>query len=783
MIADSELRKLFQAESSDHIQALEAGLLALEQGDAGAQNLEGMLREAHSLKGAARMLEQHDIEVLMHAIEDGFRSRTRSGEALNKEQIDAIYHAIDDVKLLVNEALGGEHATIDLGETIAALKNEPHRSEQRPAAPADPPHPAPVSAVQPGRVAASRPASADNTAQATEPLGLPREPTASHQAQAQSEAQPETESETLSGPEAAAHDAPSPVDSTSRKRPAAEQSPYHIDTVRVATDQLDRLMSQASEVLVTRQYLLHDSEQFKGLYEDFDSLLGRLRREAPEADWLPDLEHYQRRQVQLRDRLRANANRFDSLANGLADEVRAARLMPVSALFKLFPRNIRDIAHSENKDVALSFQGGDTLVDKHVIEVLKAPLMHVLRNAVHHGIEAPDQRQAAGKPRRGEILVSAVRRADTIIIEVADDGRGLDRDAIRERAVKQQLLTQQEAHELEERELFALILRPGFTTERVITDVSGRGVGLDVAQHALQELKGGIRINSAPGIGTRMRLSVPVSITTTRLLLVRSGEQRLGLPMQSVLSLHRHRPESAYHLEGRAVVDVESRALPLVRLADLLDQQQSQVLEQSGDDFCVVVEHQGDQAAVLIEELLGEEEVLLKPFGGVVQHLTLIAGAAILSNGVICPVLNPDALVECSWQEGMETSPEATQAVPKMVLLVEDSMITRVQEKRMLESADYQVVTAVNGEDALEKLQNQAVDAIVSDINMPRMSGLELTRHLRSQPRYRDLPVVLVTTLETDEDKRRGMEAGANAYITKHGFDDSMLLSTLERLV
>jgi two-component system chemotaxis sensor kinase CheA len=333
-------------------------------------------------------------------------------------------------------------------------------------------------------------------------------------------------------------------------------------------------------------------------------------------------------------------------------------------------------------------------------------------------------------------------------------------------------------------QLFDGLFQPGLSTERMITDVSGRGVGLDVVRSAVADLKGHLSIHAEPDQGLRLTLELPITLATTRILLLQVGEREVGLPMDLVTKLFRFPGEALYRIEGQLALEHQGEALaalPLARVFDPVERPGAEL-----PDRCVVIAQGSRRLGLLVDGIGGAEEVLLRPLAGVLRRLPGISGSSILSNGRICPVLNAADLLG----RGAEPAPATTQpaATPaRTLLLVEDSMVTRVQEKRLLESAGYRVVTAVDGIDALAALERgpgeRRIDGVVSDINMPRMDGLRLTEHIRGEPRLKHLPVVLVTTLASDRDRRRGLDAGADAYITKAGFDNRLLLSTLERLL
>ncbi len=605
--------------------------------------------------------------------------------------------------------------------------------------------------------------------------------------------------------------------------------PYQIDTIRVDTRKLDDLLRLCGELIVTQQRAARIEDGLDRLNIELNELrqeMLRATRGATDAmPWTEQLAELSARAGGLRDRLGEDSGKLQDLTQQLSDGVRNTRLLPLATLFALFPRMVRDIAQQESKQVELVIEGGATQADKQVIEQLKDPLMHVLRNAVHHGIETPEQRRIAGKPERGMIRISAQRLGSVLHIEVGDDGRGVDsgqvRSALRrlssgrrEATTDDKAKVSDDGHPEAREHLLESLFLPGLTTEQMITDVSGRGVGLDVVRTSIDALKGSIQARSTPGDGFQLALELPGTLATTRILLLQVGEFLLGLPMDAVQTLFRLNSDSRYILEGRPTLDYAGQAVSVMELARLLELG-APTFGDDGPDACIVIGQHERQVALLVDAVVGTQEVLLKPLGGVLRRVPGIAGATILSSGEVCPILAATDLIKAVVQADPRTNPQASgrsatstgsnaaaeqhmegNARQHHLLLADDSMLTRVQEKRLLESAGYRVTIAVDGLQALARLrapaaqvgsaragQPERFDAVITDVNMPRMDGLRLTEQIRADPRLRSLPVVLVTSLASEADQRRGLEAGANAYITKGGFDNRLLLSTLERLI
>lgn len=745
MIEDPELFRLFRAECEEHLARLDDGLLRLEKTPADPPLLEELFRESHSLKGAARMLGLAGIETAAHRLES-ILNAARKGEApLTPEAIEHLGAALGDLRRHAQKVFAGEH--------------------QSPAPGAVPP--APTLVVSEASLAtASLPATA----------GPPPAPVVTPAI------------------------APAASAVTPAAAPAVSAEAFRIETVRVETRKLDDLLTQVGELSVIDGRAQHRL----ALMEELLAQWAALERDRRKRAAAPSARHGTESAAlvifggllqQARDALFDDGARLESIVKLLEDHVRSMRLLPLSTVFALFPRMLRDMAKAQGKEAELVLEGGDITVDKRILEEMKDPLMHLIRNAIDHGIEPPAERQRLGKPRGATVQLRALRDNANVLLEVQDDGRGLDPTAIRQEAKKRRLHDEATLDAMSPAQLQQLIFTPGFSTRTYVTELSGRGVGLDVVRVNVERMKGGIRLESAVGQGLTVRLRLPLSLATTRLLLASAGGRLYGLPVEFVHTSRRVRESDLFTLEGRLAVLFDGQPVMAARLADLLElpvaQEGSERVAAKPDTLaCIVLQVGDERLGLLADDLPAEEEVVPKPLGAPLRRVRNVAALAMLGSGDICVVLNPADLLHSAHRAGAEMRNanagmpgEATAAARPAVLLVEDSALIRAMEKRILEGGGYDVVTAVDGVDALNALGGRPFAAVVSDIMMPNMDGLALTARIRAEPRYRELPVILVTTLASDEDKRRGLDAGANAYIPKPSFDQRVLLDTLTRLV
>ncbi|BBI99095.1 hybrid sensor histidine kinase/response regulator [Ferrigenium kumadai] len=720
MIEDKELRSLFKIESEERLQHLDTGLLRLEETPSDLALLEDLFREAHSLKGAARMLGLIDIQTLSHQLEDALGA-ARKGEALlQAEAVASMNKTLEAIRRLVQ---------IEIGETATPV-GAVQKTEQPPVS-------------QPG----------------TEPA-----PTIPQQA------------------------IPQPATS----QPAApKQETFRIETIRVDPKKLDALMTQAGELTVTKIRIarrLAEVDELLDYCEEWERALHAKQANASEQI-AQRLESLQATLSHLRGGAYEDSARLDFVSDQLESGIRTMRLLPMSTLFVLFPRLVHDLAQELHKEVELVLEGQETVADKRVLEEMKDPLMHMLRNAIGHGIESPEQRAQAGKPRSGTIRVKASQTPAGIVIEVSDDGRGLDLDEIRRTALKHNMYREDELAAMSTEQLQSLILVAGFSTVGFVTELSGRGVGLDVVRNNVEQLKGELRIESVPGKGMTLRTQLPVSLATVQVLVVAANGYRYALPVEHVQFSRKVELRSLYTMEGKRTISLDAQAISVAWLTELLDITSPAIRQTRGAQAvstCVVLTVGEERFGLMVDDLIDELEVVLKPQGKLLKRVRNVAGATILETGEVCMVLNPHDLLKTLRKSSVAATPVAaaeTAPARKVLLLAEDSITTRTQEKRILEGAGYEVVTAVDGADAYNKLGSRSFDAVVSDIVMPNMTGLDLTEKIRADKKYTELPIILVTSLASEEDQRRGLEAGANAYIAKPSFDQQVLLECLARLI
>ena len=583
--------------------------------------------------------------------------------------------------------------------------------------------------------------------------------------------------------------------------------------IRVRSHKLDALLKLVGELTVVKTRIkrrLFEVEDLLVAWEQGGGDPGSQAERPVMTDVVLNEERadeasFGQRLQQLRQGVFEDEASLALVTEALEEGIRNLRLLPLSVLFGQFSRMVRDLARQQGKEVALILEGGETTADKRILDEMKSPLMHLIRNAMDHGLETAQTRLETGKSSTGHITLRASQTTTHVVLEVRDDGRGLDLEAIRRQAHKRGVMSAEMLAKLSPEQLYALTFQSGFSTSTMVTDVSGRGVGLDAVHAHVERLKGRIQLTSEPGHGCCFTIHLPVTLATTPVFIVSANGQPFAIPLDLVHSVRRISPKEIFSIEGSETFLLHDMPVSVVRLAHVLELPPAP--HPPSPWPCIFFnmgahmeahETRSSWLGVLVDTLEDELEVVLKPHTGLLRRVRHVAGTTILGSGEVCMVLNPQDLLLSVRKRDTMASTMVDAGAPrdarirgdrgesertKTVLLAEDSITTRTQEKRILQNAGYHVIAAVDGVDALNKLSLQPVDALVSDIQMPNLDGLALAQRVRQDPRYKELPIILVTSLSSEEDLRRGLEVGANAYITKPTFEQKDFLETLRRLV
>ena len=739
---NQRLRATFRIEAAEHLQTIGTGLLELEKAaSAKAQRplVEAVFRAAHSLKGAARAVNFTEIESICQSLEDVFASWKRQERAPSLESLDTLHRALNNIEaaLAATEAAHGTGAS----------------------APREPVH------LEPARAAAV------------------------------------------------------PAENVLPLVQSAVEKPLQEETVRIAVAKLDARLLEAEEMIAAKLITHQQVDELRELAARFESWRKDWLAVEPDVHALrqtvdrPAPGHLARQRMpglaRLLEFMEGNADHFRALENKLATLVRTAEqdrhaigklvddlledskkllLLPFATLSASCPKLVRDLCRDQGKEAELVIQGEDVEIDKCILEEMKDPLIHLLRNCIDHGVETPEARRRLGKPAKATITLALSRVNGKVELRVADDGAGIDIDKVKAAAVKHGLLTSEEARDLGDADAQALVFHAEVSTSPIITRLSGRGLGLAIVRERAEKLSGEVSVNSEPRVGTCVRIMLPAMLATFRGVLVEAAGRTFVVPTAQVERVARVTSADIKTVENRETIPLNGHAVALVNLAGLLGLAQPAPDRESAPAMPAIILGVGEQRiAFAVDAVLAEQEVLVKPLRKPLSRVRNIAGATVLGSGQVVPILNVTDLLKSATTAGAPTRavarPKLETAEAKAILVAEDSITSRMLLKNILESAGYRVKTAVDGMDAFMQLRSERFDLIVSDVEMPRMDGFDLTARIRADKKLAEVPVVLVTALESREDRERGIDAGASAYLVKSSFDQSNLLEAVRRLI
>lgn len=764
------LLEMFRVEAQEHVQVLSTGLVDLENAPANADRseiLETVYREAHSLKGAARAVNLKAIETVCQAMESVFDAFKRNRLAVSSALCDLLHHANDAIQELLTRVDEGEDAQMS---RVSALVRQ-----LRDALEGKTPSAKPVGA-SPEDAAPSR----ETPPPDTEPL-------------------------------------PAPPDAESI-RPAGREAEPLTPTVRVSTEKLDALFLHAEELLSARLAFEQRCADLRAMQETvaawkkewakIQSILRKPRTNGAGNGAMPSalndrrLEEFldwNRHCMQTLDTQIASLSRqsehdvwtFGVTVHTMVDEMKQTLMLPFSSIMGFFPRFVRDLAREQDKQVDFVVRGDAIEIDRRILEGMKNPLMHLVRNAVHHGIEPVEERRRRNKPARGTLTIAIVQHdGGKVELRVSDDGRGIDTARVKAAAVRRGLLSPDDEEKLSDQDAVALIFLSGVSTSPILTDIAGRGLGMAIVREKVEALTGALSVDTEPGRGTAIRIILPVMLTTFRGVLVREQERLFVAPTGHVERVLRIHAADIKTVENQETIVIDDRRIALARLRAILELPDAGAPQAPTETLTVLIlATTTERLAVAVDEVVQEQEVVVKNLGRQLTRVRNIAGATVLGNGAVVPILNVMDVMASAARQRAQGAPspvparEMPEPAAKQVLVVEDSITARTLIKNILVTAGYRVETAVDGLDAWTKLHTGSFDLVVSDVDMPRLDGFGLTVKIRGDRQFAELPVVLVTALASREDRERGIDAGANAYIVKSSFDQSNLLDVVKSLV
>ncbi|EDY19641.1 CheA signal transduction histidine kinase [Chthoniobacter flavus Ellin428] len=725
------MAELFRIEAEAQTQTLTAGLLALERDPADAAHLESLMRAAHSIKGAARIVGINAAVNVAHAMEDCFVAAQKGALTLGQAEIDILLEGVDLLSRIANSSeaeMAKWEGAAEIESFLARLANPANASN----------------AVATAAPAASAPAR------------------------------------------------------------SADPTTANADRVlRVTADHLNRLLGLAGESLVEARWLdpfARSLLRLKRMQQEFGKCTEELRNALAGTPLSEDaqmrLAALEKKGAECRDFLGARLvelemfdRRSGNLSHRLYDEALALRMRPFIDSAQNFPRLVRDIGRSLGKEVRLEIVGEQTQVDRDILEKLEAPLNHLLRNAVDHGIDFPEERLAAGKPREGTVWLEARHSAGMLLITVRDDGRGIDVESVRGAVVARKLTNEETAAKMSDAELLEFLFLPGFTMKTEVTEVSGRGVGLDVVQVTMKQLRGTLRTTSELGRGTAIQLQLPLTLSVLRALVVEIAGEPYGIPLAAITRTLKLGKGKVEMLEGRPHFAFDGQRIGLVTARQVFEKGESPL---SGDELpVVIIGDRGNRYGLVLDRFLGERELVVQPLDSRLGKVPNISAGALADDGA--PLLIADVedmlrsiekLSASGRLENVQRSSAGAQpARRKRVLVVDDSLTVRELERKLLEGHGYAVEIAVDGMDGWNAVRTGDHDLVITDVDMPRMDGIELVSLIRKDPNLKSKPIMIVSYKDREEDRARGLEAGADYYLTKGSFHDESLISSVADLI
>jgi two-component system chemotaxis sensor kinase CheA len=723
----------FQIEHRDHVEQIRSFLAAIagEPVLPASAELEEAFRRAHSLKGAARAVDLSAVEGLAHRLETLF-SRVRQGVLLLDRNVATVARQVLDAS---EDCVAGLGATPGFESSLRAIEQVLGMKPETSAAP---------------------------VIEGTEPVSVPALET--------------------------------------------------FETVRIAARNFDGLLRSAGGLLTESLRDNQVTDQLNGMAKQLAvmekeaesvhrSAAASLRRIGAGREFSRVSSFLQSMGTQMRSlsRQAAAARRLQQRSNWtmrhlgrqLEQDVWQARMLPAEGLLEGYRKMVRDLARDESKEIEFHASSTGVQADRRVLEALKDPLMHLLRNTISHGIETPRERVANAKPPMGSVTLRIEAEGQRLTITVEDDGRGVDFSRVAEVAVQQGILSAAESAQRSPLELSRFLFRPGFSTTRSVTNLAGRGMGLSVVHEAVKRLQGDVDIGPADGCGTRIRISVPLSIATHKLLLVSCGGQRFAIPIHAIERLHRVKPGSVEIVEGKPVIVLHRVPVPLYRMRHLMGMKDSpgeSLADPRTDALPVMILRSGGKrAAVSVDAFLWHTDAIILDLGPAAAPDGKISGGVLLEDESVAFVLNVTELLAASVHRELESIlpgpvPEREKASIS-ILVVDDSLTTRTLEKSILEAHGYKVRVAVDGIDAIEKLRAEKVDLVISDIQMPRLDGFGLLQAMKKDSGLDRIPVIMVTSVDRPEDQERGLSAGAGAWIVKRKFDQAELLAAIRQIL
>ncbi|MBU0483808.1 MAG: hybrid sensor histidine kinase/response regulator [Proteobacteria bacterium] len=740
----------FVEEAREHVTTLNKGMLELEKGTGNAETINLIFRAAHTIKGSSRMLKLIQISELAHQVEDAFGALREGKIKFSDELKNVLYKGIDAIAALIEKAANGESIDQDQTQLLKML----------------------------GDAAEGK---------ALDTAGEPPDPDQESVDSAEQERPKPAAKKMIPAPSKEATPPPKPE---SQPPPEPVKNVKAQESIRVNTEKLSELIRLASEITSRHSRTKQRCQEIHTLAKQIKQIAATVSSSNH------DEQTFNQKLEQTLHQIAKNLNTAgnvlkddyvlqDLLIRGLQERSLKLRMLPLATIFDTFQRTVREIAGAFGKEIKLEIIGDEIEMDKKIIEKLGDPLVHMFRNAIDHGIEAPDQRKKAGKPGQGKIKLTACYEGGKVLIVLQDDGHGLSLEKIKQKALSNGLATQENLNNMSVAEIQNLIFTPGFSTCEIITDISGRGVGMDVVKkNIVDDLKGSINIESTEGKGTTFKVRLPMTLAIMHVVIVEVGNTMFALPDNYIGEIIKVREEEIIDVFDKRAVNIRDQLIPVENLQTILGLPENNI-SPNQELLMLIVKIGAERLGLVVNAILDEEDMVIKSLPAHMKNNKMVSGVIITGRDQVVNVLNvPSVFLAAKETKGSLARKAGLETDRQInILVVDDSINTREIEKSILEAYGYHVTLAGDGIEALEKARENKYDIIITDVEMPRMDGFTLTETLRADKDYKNTPIMLLTSRDKDEDKRRGIQVGANAYILKGDFEQSNLISTIENLV
>ena len=759
-----EIMEDFLVEAFEMIEQLDQDLVELENNPEDLDLLNRIFRVAHTIKGSSSFLNFDILTRLTHNMEDVLNKARRDELKITPDVMDVVLHSIDLMKALltaIRDSGTDANSGIEIDDTVSRLQAISSGGTGGESAESSAPQAAPAQSAAPSTSADSNNPLADEPeldysnmsaeeVEAEIERLLKKRQEADKQARAAQKAggvAPSVQAPKAPDSAPAAQTTPKP---TPKKAGGDEKAPAASveQTVRVDVKRLDHLMNLIGELVLGKNRLI--------------KIYGDVEERYDGEKFLEELNQV--------------VASISSVTTDVQLAVMKTRMQPVGKVFNKFPRMVRDLSRELGKNIDLVITGEETELDKSIVEEIGDPLIHIIRNSCDHGIEKPEDRLALGKPETGTVTLKAYNEGNHIVIEIADDGKGLDAQMLKQKGIEKGVISEREADTMSDKEAFGIIFKPGFSTAATISNVSGRGVGMDVVKTNIEKLNGIIDIESEKGVGTTQKLKIPLTLAIIQALLVAVQEEYYAIPLSSVIETVRVSRDEIYTVDGKSVLRLRDEVLSIVRLADIF--KVDSVLENTNEVYVVVIGLAEQKMGVIVDYLVGQEEVVIKSLGYYLKGTEGIAGATVRGDGKITMIVDVAAMMEMAKEVKVNITKLAEEnAVAKIknspsdyvVLAIDDSNTDRAIMKKCLKTLGVTVLEAANGVEGLDIVKNgdKQLDAVLVDIEMPKMDGYTFASEVRKYNKFKNLPLIAVTSRNSKTDRMRGVESGMTEYITK----------------